>query len=575
MIAATISLLWLVTGQFVMSQSAADGTKSTPTATPAQPTQPSVVPAFRQANHVAIIKVHEQIDRVTLYSLTKRIEQAKADGADAVVLDLDTPGGDAYITLDICNLLKEDAPHNTVAWVNHRAFSAGTYMSLACREIVVSPNARMGDAAPIRYSPITGLQPMPPAERAKAEAPLLAEVIDSARRNHYDENLVQSFVSVGIELWLLRNTNTNEFIFVDRGEYKSIFSDEPPTSLTPVTPSAGSVQPWVDRSVPHADADATVMTQQEIDEAIERAQLLPPVRNRLTAVDADKWEVVRQVIADDRLLTVNSDEAVFYGLAQTVIANDDQIKAYFGAQQVTRYDSTWSEGLVRFLTYPVVRGILIFIFVICLFVELAAPGFGVFGTAAFVCLAALIGAPFLIGMAQWWDILLIVIGLLLVLAEIFLIPGTGLAGIGGAVCLLAGLVGVFVSGDAVSSGGSKDEIITGLVTTLTALFAGGVGVWIISRFIHTIPFVNRLVLSAEVSHTAGPPSLLEAMVQTAKPLEVGNIGVAATDLKPVGRIDINGRLVEVRSAGAYIARGSRVRVVNVGPFAIEVEEAAS
>jgi hypothetical protein len=107
------------------------------------------------------------------------------------------------------------------------------------------------------------------------------------------------------------------------------------------------------------------------------------------------------------------------------------------------------------------------------------------------------------------------------------------------------------------------------------MFLAGVGIWIISRFIHTIPLVNRLVLSAEVSRTAGPPGLLEAMIQPAKPLEVGNVGVAATDLRPTGRMDLGGRLVEVRSAGPYIARGTRVRVVNVGPFAIEVEEATS
>ena len=65
----------------------------------------------------------------------------------------------------------------------------------------------MGDAAPI-----TSLGPIPATERAKIESPLLTEVIDEARRHHYDERLVQAFVSVGIELWLLRDGSTGEVV---------------------------------------------------------------------------------------------------------------------------------------------------------------------------------------------------------------------------------------------------------------------------------------------------------------------------------------------------------------------------
>ena len=61
-----------------------------------------------------------------------------------------------------------DAPANTVAWINPKAYSAGTIIALACREIVVSPNSAFGDAAPI--SPFG---PIPITERAKIESPLL------------------------------------------------------------------------------------------------------------------------------------------------------------------------------------------------------------------------------------------------------------------------------------------------------------------------------------------------------------------------------------------------------------------
>ena len=68
---------------------------------------------------------------------------------------------------------------------------------------------------------------------------------------------------------------------------------------------------------------------------------------------------VLHVISADRLLTVKPAEAKFYGLAQTTIANDQQLKAYFGASSIRRYHRSWSESMVRYLTNPVVMGILI------------------------------------------------------------------------------------------------------------------------------------------------------------------------------------------------------------------------
>ncbi|MHC5006852.1 MAG: NfeD family protein, partial [Planctomycetota bacterium] len=78
---------------------------------------------------------------------------------------------------------------------------------------------------------------------------------------------------------------------------------------------------------------------------------------------------------------------------------------------------------------------------------------------------------------------------------------------------------------------------------------------------------------AQHAAAAGGTGLLEALGSGERPLETGSIGVAETDLRPAGRADFEGRLVDVKSVGDYIDRGTRVRVVSVGRFAIEVEEA--
>ena len=164
---------------------------------------PTPVPAYRQAQDVVVITIEGEVDNITASSFKRRLKEASS--ADAIVIDLNTPGGGLLPTLEICYEIKNNAPPNTVAWIHPHAFSAGTIIALSCREIIVSPNSTFGDAAPV-----TQMGPIPATERAKIESPILAEVVDSARRNHYDEHLVEAFVSVGIELWLLENIKTNE-----------------------------------------------------------------------------------------------------------------------------------------------------------------------------------------------------------------------------------------------------------------------------------------------------------------------------------------------------------------------------
>ncbi len=540
---------------------------------PSAPPAPAAVPASRQANTVAVLTIHGAINQVTLRSLERRVREAVRDGAGAVVFDIDTPGGELEATRDITHLIRTECPGNTVAWVNPDAYSAGTIIALACREIVVAPDAAMGDSAPI-----DPFMPLPQAERAKMEAPLLAEVVDSARRNHYDENLVKAFVSVGVELWLIENAQSGERIFVDREEYCVAFGEEPPRELTPLAPpphlqSTRQVVPWFEKLVP-VDSGGPPPDPEAVKRQVEEEQDLPPSRARLTRADRGKWRLVKQVNSSDQLLVVKTNQAVEYGLAVRVVADDEQLRGYFGAQAVRRYDQSWSEGLVRGLTNPWVRGVLLVIFIVCLLVELASPGLGVFGATAAVSLLVVVGAPWLAGMAQWWEILLIALGLCLVAVELFVLPGFGVAGIAGVACLLVGIVGTFVSGDLRSVEG-RNELAAGLAATIAAVAAGGVAAWLLFRNLENMPLVGRFILRAEITDARPSGSgLLEAIGAAPQPLAPGDLGIAETDLRPAGRAGFAGRLVDVRSIGAYIERGTPVRVVSVGRFDIEVERAS-
>ena len=511
----------------------------------------TAIPASRQADHVAIIEVHTPIDTISAQSIKRRMQEAEAEGADAVVLELNTPGGDLESMLEICRLLKEGTPMRTTAWINHSAYSAGAIIALATEEIVMARGARMGDAAPIAGIPGAGMIQLPAAERAKIESPLLAEVVDSARRNGYDEKLVQSFVGVRFALWEIEERDGNGRAFVDANEYIAIFGEAPPLQrVRGGSPQQASTKDAVDK---------------ETSELVDVLQEVVSSRRLPGPEEAGNWKLRGQIVGDEELLIVDDASAMRAGLAKAVIVDDTGIKEHFGAAVTTRHGEQWSELLVRFLTSWPVRIILIAIIVIGFFLEIAAPGTSVFGGAALVALMIMLGAPLLVGMASWWEVLLVILGLLLIGIEILVIPGMGVAGILGAVCLLVGLVGVFVTAD-YGTVEANNQIFTAVIAIFGAMLFGGVAAWWVARQSGGFWLFRRMVLDAQSATPmirGLPGSVGEAHDVT------GRTGVAETDLRPSGRIRIDKDLYSARSTTGWIGSGDPVRVL--GKFGGEWE----
>jgi membrane-bound ClpP family serine protease len=153
--------------------------------------QPVSIPAARQAKNIAIITIEGPIDGDSAISVKRRINESVRGGANAIVFDINSPGGEVGAVLEICTAIKRCPISNTVAWVNPDAYSGGAIIALSCREIVIAGAATMGDAAPIAISMGLFLNSLDATERAKVLAPLLQEIVNSARMRGYDEKLVQ------------------------------------------------------------------------------------------------------------------------------------------------------------------------------------------------------------------------------------------------------------------------------------------------------------------------------------------------------------------------------------------------
>ncbi len=565
------------------------------------------IPASRQADRVVVITLEGEIDQWTERSVKRRIEQAEQSGADAVVIEIDSPGGEVGAVLEICNAIKGSSVTNTVAWVHPDAYSGGAIIALACGEIVTTSPASMGDAFPITFGP-QGVRGLSPDERTKFLPPLLTEVADSARRNGYDEFLVQAMVVDGIELWSVTDSETGERWFINEREYRVLFEDEPPRGkpvLTSVTGGRASEQaasrpepqpqsertgseetgedsadaPSTQRDDPIASESSGVGAPSEdptsftpaspglADLSDSASEGLTSRSTRPTFRDADRGRYVDPVYIADGTgpIVLRDDQMLAFGFTSAIIENDAELKAFFGAKELVRTEPTWSEVMVKAMMHPVVRGVLIVVLLVGLFIEMSSPGVVVPGAVAGAALVGLLAPPMLVGMAGWWEVVAIAGGIACLLIELLVIPGFGVFGVLGLVSLFVGMVGTFIpdgTGGLFGPGDAGDDLFGGVATILLSTTTAGIAIYFIARHFGSIPLLGRLILQDASSSDDNPDADLLAMRPAPEErVGVGDQGVAASDLRPSGRAKINGEIVDAIAERGYIEDGDPVEVV--------------
>jgi membrane-bound serine protease (ClpP class) len=306
-------------------------------------------------------------------------------------------------------------------------------------------------------------------------------------------------------------------------------------------------------------------------------QEIPTQRPVITGADRGKWRLLEYVSSGDGPFVFKHGTMLRYGLAKGTINSDEELRAFLGGKRILRLERSWSEGLVAFLTLMPVRGLLIAVFLIALFVEMTHPGLVLPGAIAAGALIALLAPPMLINLASWWEIGAIGVGLVLLALEMFVIPGFGVAGVLGVVLLFGGLIGTFVPSGAIfdPSGAHRADLLYGMTTMVLALASVGVFVYFFARHFQSLPLLNRLILKdAGVPDDGGEP-LLAAMAPERPGLKVGMAGVAVTNLRPAGQVEIAGQLHDVVADLGYIPAGASVRVTSVTPFRVGVEQAGA
>jgi membrane-bound serine protease (ClpP class) len=279
--------------------------------------------------------------------------------------------------------------------------------------------------------------------------------------------------------------------------------------------------------------------------------------NDLTQEEKDQITRKRTVVAEGELLTMDDTEAMNLGFSKASVTDLDQALAHLGYENYTlkSMTETWSETFVRFLQ-PLLP-ILMLVGLGALYTEIKAPGFGVFGVIGMLCLGLVFLNQYLVGLANYTELLLLLIGTLLIAAEVLVLPGFGVAGIAGILVLAAGLVLSF-QGFVVPDPQMPWEGRL-MLRNLAMVVGSFVGALVISLFMirFVLPGISRVIKGPYLDATLG-----EAVVGSyeSRDVTVGQMGTVVTTLRPSGKIKIGPRKIDAITRGEFLDPGTHVTV---------------
>ena len=206
-----------------------------------------------------------------------------------------------------------------------------------------------------------------------------------------------------------------------------------------------------------------------------------------------------------------------------------------------------------------ISGILIMIIVGGIYYELQSPGIG-FPLGAAVFAAILYFAPlYLEGLAENWEMLLFIVGLILIAVEIFAIPGFGVAGVLGIIFMVTGLTLSLVDNIVfeIDSVLAIEALVKSLFVVLLSVFLSITVSLIASKGV----FCSRKLKFALYSTQEKTEGYVG--VDAARQNEnIGKTGLAVTILRPAGKVEIDGNIYDAISQIGYISKGDKIKVTH-------------
>ncbi len=466
-----------------------------------------------------VIPIHGDIEP-SMVAFVKRQSAAALDGgAGFLVYDIDTFGGRVDSALLISSYIGSIGDAETIAYVRSGpggmgvSWSAGALIAMSCGEIYMAPGTSIGAAAPV----IMGAEGKTEAAGEKTVSAVRTQMAALAEKNGHPVAIALAMVDLDVELVEV----------VEAGHHRAVTAEE------------------ADRLLKESPA------------SVKRGAVISP---------------------KGKLLSLTAGEAERYGLSRGTAVDLADLMGKIGADgEAVEVRISPADRIVGIITSGPVQGLLILIGLVALFLEISTPGFGIPGTVAVICFITLFGGNAMMGTLGSLELLLFLLGVGLLVIELFIIPGFGITGITGIVLIAASLVlsmQDFVIPDTPWEWGLMSR---NLLIVISALVAGLAGIGLIALWAPKLRLFDRLTLKTTIRGTAGGS---EEMLSDMGPQEdetvprdlAGKGGTAVSALRPSGRAEIEGVVYAVEADGEFIPQGSPVTVVRVRGSRITVKK---
>jgi membrane-bound serine protease (ClpP class) len=321
---------------------------------------------------------------------------------------------------------------------------------------------------------------------------------------------------------------------------------------------------------PGSSIGATSVVDQTGQLATEKHQSYMRSEMRSTAERNNRRPDIAEAMVDQRvvvkdlpelddstkLLTFTTEEAYKYGYCDFISSDLIKVLEYFEIKEpeIIYTNTNWAEDIVRFLSNPIISSILIMIGIVGLFTEVKTPGWGLPGTAGIIALLLFFGTNYILQLANIWEILVFIVGLGLLLIELFYFPGFGFVGVTG-ILLMLGSIFFGLLGDVPIITG--DDVSTAIIQLALSVVFGIIFIIILSKFLPKTPIWNRLILSQQEKIQEGFSSNPDLTYLS------GKEGKSITQLRPAGIALIDNQRIDVVTEGEFISANSQISVLRV------------
>ena len=504
-----------------------------------------------EGGHVVVCHIDGMIDAGIAVIAERAVKEA--GDAAAIIFIVDTFGGRVDSAIDIANYIGK-APCPTIAYIDGKgAISAGALISYACDEIIMAPGTNIGASTPFQ----------PGAEAAdqvteKSMSFLRAKYRALGEEKGHDPLLGEAMVDNEIELRGFLNPDGTYTVFKVKdeelvessrmkkdpiGEILENLEKETGLPLDGLEEAAREILD-PEGLTEEGDTEGEVEGEEEPVEIIN--DVLP-----------DGTKIISEA---GKLLTLTHTEAKEYGLIPTTANSIEEVMGYYGygGLEIKKIEPNWAEEFYRWLSSPLISGLLLMMGLGGLYLEIRTPGIGLPALIGITCLAIFFGSYYVMGLAGIEDLALILIGLVLIAVEVFVLPGFGFVGLGGLVCVTAGLIMSMTrvtipefdwEWQRLEDAGQTLLVSLLLLMSLTAI------TW---KFLPKSRFFRALMLEDKQLATAGYTVQAESVEDEVVGLE----GVASSRLAPSGRGRFGGKTYDIVTRGEFMEKGTKLIIIH-------------